>query len=99
MPRQKHDARLYELARHGAEARLRDLFHEVRLLVDMFPHLRDSFDPDELPVNFILEQGAREVSGGARPATGRRKWSTAQRKAAAQRMKAYWAKRKTAEKS
>ena len=49
---------MLELAKRGAEARLQDLLHEARLLVDLFPHLRDSFDPDELPVSFILARGS-----------------------------------------
>ena len=57
MPRTKRDAHLYELAKIGAQARLSDLRQEARLLVDLFPHLRDSVDADELPINFILKKG------------------------------------------
>lgn len=67
----KLDPQMYELAKRGARAQLGDLLHEVELLVDLFPHLRDSVDRDELPVNFILKQGRdradrRAVSDGRR---------------------------------
>jgi len=54
----KQPPRILELAKRGAEARFQDLIHEARLLVDLFPHLRDSFDPDELPVSFIVARGS-----------------------------------------
>jgi hypothetical protein len=54
----KQSPPILELARRGAEARLQDLIHEARLLVRLFPHLRDSFDPDELPVSFIVAKGS-----------------------------------------
>ena len=96
MPRTKSDAHLFDLAKRGAESRVRELINELKLLTSAFPHLRDSFDRDELPVNFILRQG-RET--GARRAIRRRAaWTAAQRKAVSARMKKYWAKRKRAEK-
>ena len=55
MARPKKDARLYELAKLGAEAQLSDLLREARLLIELFPHLRDSVDTDELPIGFILK--------------------------------------------
>ncbi len=57
MARPKKDAHLYELAKRGAQAQLSDLLQEIRLLVDLFPHLRDSIDRDELPLKFILKRG------------------------------------------
>ncbi len=54
VPRQKHNARVLELAKVGAEAQLRDLVQEARLLIKLFPHLKDSFDEDELPLDFIM---------------------------------------------
>jgi hypothetical protein len=58
-----------ETARHGAAARLRELANEVHLLLNLFPDLDDSFDPDELPVEFIVKRDGRAaraatVSGG-----------------------------------
>ena len=91
MPRQKRDARIYELARRGAEARLRDLIHEAQLLMGLFPHLGDSIDKDELPVLFILRKGRDRAAVKTR---GRRKMSPAERKAVSERMKKYWAQKK-----
>ena len=54
----KQSPRILDLARRGAEARFQDLVHEAKLLVELFPHLRDSFDPDELPVSFIVAKGS-----------------------------------------
>jgi hypothetical protein len=96
--------RMQELATRGAEARLRELLEEASSLVRLFPALRDSFDPDELPVPFLLRRGAARAAkagslsaNAARASEGRRRtrgWTPAQRQAAAHRMKAYWAKRK-----
>jgi len=102
LPRSTRTARLHELARHGAQLRLRELLEEASSLVKLFPPLRDSFDPDELPVKFIVRRGAEKAALAAErqvpPATARtrrrRGWTAAQRKAAADRMSAYWAKRK-----
>jgi hypothetical protein len=58
MPRAKTDPRVTELAKRGAEAQLNDLLHEIDMLLELFPQLKDSFDPDELPVNFLLRRGA-----------------------------------------
>ncbi len=54
----KHARPILELARRGAEAR-RDLLHELRLLLLAFPHLRDAFDKDELPIPFIVKGSGR----------------------------------------
>ena len=101
MPRQKKDAHIYELAKRGAEARLSDLIHEVKMLLGLFPHLRDSVDEDELPVAFILKRASDKAGRRAAamtPGPRKRSWSAAQRKAAAQRMKEYWAARRSAPK-
>ena len=57
MARKKQDTHVYELAKRGAQAQLKDLLKEMKQLIDLFPHLRDSIDDDELPVNFILKRG------------------------------------------
>ena len=95
MARPKRDAHFYELAKRGAEARLRELSDELKLLFSAFPDLRKNFDPEELPIAFILKKGAGRANVAARK-PGARGWSPDQRKAAAARMKAYWAKRKAA---
>ena len=65
MARVKHDDRFLDLAKRGAQAQLNDLVHEIKMLVELFPHLRDSFDKDELPIPFLLKKGARKVAKGA----------------------------------
>jgi hypothetical protein len=84
---------MLELARRGAEARYRELLDELKTLTQSFPHLRDAFDPDELPIKFILRRGRDRASATA-ARRRKRSWSPAARRAAAARMKAYWAKRK-----
>lgn len=54
----KSASRPPSLTKRGAEARVRDLMFELKLLVELFPHLQDSFDADELPIAFILAKGA-----------------------------------------
>jgi len=103
----KQHPQLYELAKLGAQARLQDLIHEAKLLIDLFPHLRDSVDRDELPASFLLKRGrdradAKALGRPGRPGRKKRKkphWTAAQRAAVAARMKKYWAKRKKAESS
>jgi hypothetical protein len=87
----RKDAHLYELAKLGAQAQLRDLMQEVRLLIDLFPHLKDNIDTDELPVSFILKRGRDRADTKARK---KPRWTPAQRQAAAARMKKYWATRR-----
>jgi hypothetical protein len=41
------------------------LTNQLRILFSGFPRLRDAFDPDALPISFILRQGARR-SGESR---------------------------------
>jgi hypothetical protein len=95
MPRRKRDAHLFELAKRGAEIRLRELVQEAKNVIDLFPHLSDSYDRDELPVSFIIRRDAGPVTRASveRP---RRRISTAARKAVSMRMKRYWAKRRKA---
>ena len=97
MAKPKHH--LYDLAKRGAEVRLRELVQEAKHLIRMFPHLRDSADKDDLPVPFILARGAQRA--GKRVARQqRRRVSAAARKAHSRRMKKYWAaKRKAAAKA
>ena len=68
--KRKHDPRVLELAKVGAQAQLNDLMHEVRMLLELFPHLRDAFDADELPVRFLLKRGSDRA---ARKKSARRK--------------------------
>ena len=57
MAKTKKDEHLHELTKLGARAYLNALVQEARLLIALFPDLRDSFDTDELPVSFILKEG------------------------------------------
>jgi hypothetical protein len=96
LPSARKDAHLYDLARRGAEARLGDLLHELKMLANLFPDLADRFDPDELPVSFLLKKGARPATA---PPSGRRTgMSAAAREAVSDRMKRYWATRRGAPK-
>jgi hypothetical protein len=82
----KHAAGILALAKRGAEARLRELVQETNYLVDLFPHLRDSFDKDELPLSFILAKGAGRLTRQEAPRR-RRRTAAAARKAAGDRTK------------
>lgn len=88
---------LKSYARRGAQVRLRELADEAKQLLKIFPDLSASFDEDELPLNFILREGARK-----RATTGirrrRPKMTAAQRKAVGERMRKYWAERRRAAK-
>lgn len=86
---------LLELAKRGAEVRARFLAEELRLLFSAFPHLKDAFDPDELPVSFILKAGADVVAPASR-ARARKPMSASARKAAGERMRQYWSSRRAA---
>ena len=93
----KHSPNILELAKRGAEVRLRELVDEGKNLIGLFPHLRDSFDKDELPVSFILKKGARRAT--KKQARGRRrKMTAAAKKAISDRMKKFWAARRKAKK-
>ena len=93
MPRRKRDAHLFELAKRGAEIRLRELVQEAKNLIGLFPHLRDSFDPDELPLSFIIRRDAGPVTR-TNPERRRRRMSAAARQAVSERMRRYWAARR-----
>jgi|SRR5580704_13123380 hypothetical protein len=93
MPR--HPSHIVELAKRGAEVRLRELVQEAKQLTRLFPHLRDASNREDLPVPFILERGARR----ARKQVARKRrhrMSAAARKALSQRMKKFWAARRKA---
>jgi hypothetical protein len=93
----KHSSHILDLAKRGAEARLSDLVHEAKLLVQLFPHLRDSFDKDELPISFIVKKDSGRLTKGR--VARRRKMSASARKAVSQRMKKYWAGKRKAKKA
>ena len=84
MPRQKRNAHLYELAKVGAETQFQDLVHEARLLLQLFPHLGDSFDKDELPISFIVAKDSGQLKRSGRK---RKRMSAAARRAVSARTK------------
>lgn len=94
MPRPRQNAHLYELAKRGAEVRLRELVQEAKNLIGLFPDIRDSFDKEELPLKFIMAEG----SGAATKTSGRRqrRMSAAARKAISEAQKKRWAARRKA---
>jgi hypothetical protein len=73
--------RRLEAAKLSAEARFRELVDELKLLTLAFPHLRDAFGPEDLPIAFLLKRGAdrsaKRLSGSpaksARETAGRPK--------------------------
>jgi len=93
MPR--HSPNILELARRGADVRYRELLDEMRRLTVSFPHLRDSFDRDELPVQFILRRG-RDKARLGKPVRKRRRLSDRARAAISAAQKKRWAKQKAA---
>jgi hypothetical protein len=89
----KHSSQILALAQRGAEARLQDLMMEAKLLVQLFPHLKDSYDKDELPISFLVAKGSGQLTKG-KGLRRRAPLSAAARKAVSQRMKKYWAARR-----
>lgn len=85
----KTSPHMLELAKRGAVLRLRELAYEAELLLDLFPDLGDAFDPDELPVSFIVRsdagRAATQAVGGKKPAA---------KKALRRQAKRGWAERR-----
>jgi hypothetical protein len=94
----KPSSHILELAKRGAEVRLRELSHEAKALLTVFPHLHDAFDDDELPVSFVIARESGRLKRTDRPSSGRprRHMSAAARKAVSARMKRYWAAQRKA---
>ena len=59
---------MYNTKRIAAALRLRQLLDEVHLLTSAFPDLRDAFDPDELPIEFILRRDSQAEPDEKKPA-------------------------------
>ena len=87
----KHSRHLLELAKRGAELQFQDLLHEARLLIGLFPHLRDNFNRDEMPLDFLMAEDSGALEQSVAPRARRKPRSAASRKAASTRMKKYWA--------
>jgi len=41
-----------------ADTRFQALMYELKLLTLAFPHLKDAYDPEDLPIPFLLKRGA-----------------------------------------
>jgi hypothetical protein len=93
LPKGTKNTHLYELAKRGAEVQFRELLHEAKLLLGLFPHLRDSVDKDELPLNFIMARGSGAVTKKTR--RPRRRMSVKARAKISAAQKARWAKQKS----
>jgi hypothetical protein len=61
----KSSAKMPMLGKGQAEARFRELVDELKLLTVAFPHLRESFDADELPVAFIVRRDGNRAKARA----------------------------------
>jgi hypothetical protein len=97
LPKRTKNIHLYELAKRGAEVQLRELLHEAKLLLGLFPHLRDSVDQDELPLNFIMARSSGAVTKMTR--RRRRRMSAAARAKISAAQKARWTKQKAGAKN
>jgi hypothetical protein len=53
-----------QVIRRTAEARLRQMSDTFQMLMSSLPNLRAAFDPDELPVEFILRRDSRAAPVG-----------------------------------
>jgi hypothetical protein len=93
LPKRTKNTHLYELAKRGAEVQFRELLHEAKLLLGLFPHLRDSVDKDELPLNFIMAKGSGALT--KKTHRRRRRMSAEARAKISAAQKARWAKQKT----
>ena len=88
MARRNKNEHLVELAKRGAQAQFNDLLHELKLLVGMFPHLKDSYDRNNLPIPFLLKKGAAKADKAAK---GTRDLSAKARRAISNAQKKRWA--------
>jgi len=83
----KHSSRIMELARKGAQARIKELEAEIAELRHVFKHL--PFGSAASP--YVPAPGAEAI-----PRRRRKRMSVAARRAVSLRMKKYWAARRKA---
>ena len=62
----KQSTHRLRMTRRVAALRLRQMIDEFRLLTSAFPDLRDAFDPDELPIQFILRRDSQSERAAMR---------------------------------
>lgn len=60
---EKHSSPMMQLTKRRAAFRLRQLLDRFRFLMPSFPDLHDAFDPDELPLAFIVRRDSRLLEG------------------------------------
>jgi hypothetical protein len=89
----RHSSHILELARKGAEARIKELEAEIGELRKVFLHL-----PFGSAASPAIPARAREIAGPASRRRRRRGMSPAARKAVSLRMKKYWAARRAGRK-
>lgn len=77
MARSKHP--VLAKTKREAEARFRELVDEIKLLTVAFPHLSDAADPEDLPIPFLLKQGA-DMAARPEEAAARRRAPRRRRK-------------------
>jgi hypothetical protein len=62
----KHSSHTLQIMQQAAAFRLRQLLDELGMVISSFPDLRDAFDPDELPLEFILKRDSQTEPVGRR---------------------------------
>ncbi len=62
----KQSSPMLHIKKEAAAFRLRQLLDELGMLVGSFPDLREAFDPDELPLEFILKRDSQTEPVGRR---------------------------------
>lgn len=55
----KASSHALQITRRIAAVRVRQLIDEFQMLMSAFPDLHDAFDPDELPIEFILKRDSQ----------------------------------------
>jgi hypothetical protein len=61
-----HCSHTLQVTKQAAAFRLRQLLDELGMLMGSLPDLRDAFDPDELPLEFILKRDSQTDPVGTR---------------------------------
>jgi hypothetical protein len=78
MPRAKRST--IDEAKLKAEARFKELIDEIKLLTVAFPHLHDAYEPEDLPIPFLLKQGADRAATPRRAPAGRTRRASARKR-------------------
>ena len=55
----RHSWHTLQVVKRTAAFRLRRLWDKLAILMGSFPDLREAFDPDELPLEFILKRDSQ----------------------------------------